>query len=346
VSLAIDLLLAAGLIVLAWQSTIGGSLFRGIVMYIVFGLTMALAWARLGSPDIAMAEAAIGAGVTGALIMIAYWRLQRIEPREPAPPTPMRSRIALAVALLSGALVAMIGLAAVRAIDPSWDLGGELAGEPGSAWGRQAGGKAGYALAEALPATGLGNPITGVLVIFRNLDTLLEIAVLLAAYTAARATMSDPRDALRLPPTQGSPLVGALVAVLAPLTVLVAIYLLKAGSQVPGGAFQAGAVLAACGVLLTLSGRLRGTPAAGAVTRAALVIGTVVFAGLGAAMMAFGEPVLAITGTWAVYLIETTMMISIAATLTLLFAGSAGLAPPDGPGVGGSAGAGTGGARP
>jgi len=331
VSLAIDSLLAVGLVVLAWQSTIGGSLFRGIVMYIVFGLTMALAWARLGSPDIAMAEAAIGAGVTGALIMIAYWRLQRIAPTEPDPPTPMRSRIALAVALLSGAMVAMIGIAAVRAIDPTRERADGASG-----------GEAGYALAEALPATGLGNSITGVLVIFRNLDTLLEVAVLLAAYMASRAAMGDRRDrgrAMHLPPTQGSPLVGALVAVLAPLTVLVAIYLLKAGSQVPGGAFQAGAVLAACGVLLTLSGRLHATPISGAATRLALVAGTAIFAGVGVAMMAFGEPVLTIPGTWAVYLIETAMMISIAVTLVLLFAGSAGLAPATGLGAGSGTGA-------
>ncbi|MCC5862277.1 MAG: DUF4040 domain-containing protein [Gammaproteobacteria bacterium] len=304
-SLAIDLLIATGLVVLAWQALVGGSLFRGIVMFIVFGLTMALAWARLGSPDLAMAEAAIGAGVTGALLMIAYWRLRALGANRPAPRSPLRARVALGVGLLSAVLVAMIGLAAVGAIGP--------------------GGEAGQALAEALPATGLGNPITGVLVIFRNLDTLLEVAVLLAAYVASRAVMGDEKAALPLPPAQDAPLVGALVAVLAPLTVLVAIYLLKAGSQLPGGAFQAGAVLAAGGVLLMLAGRLHPAPLCGVGLRIALVAGTVVFSGVGLIMLALGQPLLAIPGTWAVYLIETAMMISIGATLVLLFAGSAGL---------------------
>jgi energy-converting hydrogenase B subunit D len=34
-------------------------------------LLMALVWARLAAPDIALAEAAIGAGVTGALLLDA-----------------------------------------------------------------------------------------------------------------------------------------------------------------------------------------------------------------------------------------------------------------------------------
>jgi multisubunit Na+/H+ antiporter MnhB subunit len=45
------------------------------------------------------------------------------------------------------------------------------------------------------------------------------------------------------------------VRAVAPLMVLVATYLLWAGTTQPGGAFQAGAVLGAAGLLLLLSGR-------------------------------------------------------------------------------------------
>jgi energy-converting hydrogenase B subunit D len=48
------------------------------VLFIAFGLLMALAWVRLGAPDVALAEAAIGAGLTGALLMAALVRLQNI----------------------------------------------------------------------------------------------------------------------------------------------------------------------------------------------------------------------------------------------------------------------------
>ncbi len=39
---------------------------------------MALAWVSLDAPDVALAEAAIGAGLTGALLMAALARLQNI----------------------------------------------------------------------------------------------------------------------------------------------------------------------------------------------------------------------------------------------------------------------------
>jgi energy-converting hydrogenase B subunit D len=48
-----------------------------VVLFIAYGLIMALAWVRLGAPDLALAEAALGAGVTGALFLNAIRRLAR-----------------------------------------------------------------------------------------------------------------------------------------------------------------------------------------------------------------------------------------------------------------------------
>ena len=69
---AFDGLLVLGLFWLAWQSLASTDLFRAIVLFIAFGLLMALAWARLQAPDIALAEAAIGAGLTGALLLSTH----------------------------------------------------------------------------------------------------------------------------------------------------------------------------------------------------------------------------------------------------------------------------------
>ena len=65
----LDLALCGSLIWLAWQTLATANLFKATVLLIVFGLVMALAWARLDAPDIALAEAAIGAGLTGALLL-------------------------------------------------------------------------------------------------------------------------------------------------------------------------------------------------------------------------------------------------------------------------------------
>ncbi len=74
-----DLSLAVGLLWLAWRCLFSRDLFESVVLFVAFGLLMALAWMRLQAPDVAMAEAAIGAGLTGALLMSALARLQRLQ---------------------------------------------------------------------------------------------------------------------------------------------------------------------------------------------------------------------------------------------------------------------------
>lgn len=77
-SLALDLALVAGLVLVAWRALASRQIFTGVVLFIVFGLLMALAWARLAAPDLALAEAAIGAGLTGALFLDAVGHLRAV----------------------------------------------------------------------------------------------------------------------------------------------------------------------------------------------------------------------------------------------------------------------------
>jgi uncharacterized MnhB-related membrane protein len=81
-AIVLDLPLALALVWVAWRALTVADLFRGIVLFIVFGLLMSLAWARLGAPDLALAEAAIGAGLTGALLYDAYGQLRGRHPPE------------------------------------------------------------------------------------------------------------------------------------------------------------------------------------------------------------------------------------------------------------------------
>jgi energy-converting hydrogenase B subunit D len=76
IAVAFDLLLCATLVVAAAGALRARQLFQSVVMFVVFGLLMSLAWVRLHAPDVALAEAAIGAGLTGALLLdtIGYLR--------------------------------------------------------------------------------------------------------------------------------------------------------------------------------------------------------------------------------------------------------------------------------
>lgn len=72
-----DLATALSLLALAWFSLRTPDLFRCCVLFMAFGLVMAIAWLRLRAPDLALAEAAIGSGLTGALLLGALRRLTR-----------------------------------------------------------------------------------------------------------------------------------------------------------------------------------------------------------------------------------------------------------------------------
>ena len=71
-----DGMLGITLIWLAARAVFAKSLFGAILSFIGLGMLMALAWVRLAAPDVALAEAALGGGVTGALLLAAYTRLQ------------------------------------------------------------------------------------------------------------------------------------------------------------------------------------------------------------------------------------------------------------------------------
>lgn len=74
---AFDLLLGLTVCTTAALALAARELFRAIVIFIVFGLCMALVWVRLEAPDIALAEAAIGAGITGVLLLDTLGYLRR-----------------------------------------------------------------------------------------------------------------------------------------------------------------------------------------------------------------------------------------------------------------------------
>jgi uncharacterized MnhB-related membrane protein len=71
-----DLLLGVALLFTAWRALYTRALFPAVVFFVAFGMLLALAWMRLEAPDVALAEAAIGAGLTGALLMATVARLR------------------------------------------------------------------------------------------------------------------------------------------------------------------------------------------------------------------------------------------------------------------------------
>jgi energy-converting hydrogenase B subunit D len=73
--LAVDLLIVLLAVGLAVRLLATPRLGEAVALFIAFGLVLSLAWIRMGAPDLALAEAALGAGITGALFVNALRRL-------------------------------------------------------------------------------------------------------------------------------------------------------------------------------------------------------------------------------------------------------------------------------
>lgn len=171
-----------------------------------------------------------------------------------------------------------------------------------------------------LQHSGVENPVTAVLLNFRAYDTLLELAVLLLALLAVWSLGALPRHRETAP----GAVLDSLSRLLIPLLILVSGYLLWVGANAPGGAFQAGAVLAAVGVLLILSGWQPDKKMTALPLRLTLVIGLAVFLTVGVVLMLSGRQFLEYPPFLAaalILLIEAAATVSIGITLVALFAG-------------------------
>jgi multisubunit Na+/H+ antiporter MnhB subunit len=181
-----------------------------------------------------------------------------------------------------------------------------------------------------LTSTGLGNPVTAVLMAYRALDTMLEKVVLLLALVAVWSLAPDRlwggRPAFGYRAEPGGPLV-FLMRVLAPVGVMAGIYLFWVGADAPGGAFAGGAILSAMWLLGFLSGLAAVPSVNGFKLRFILVIGVIVFLAAGLAGFGIATGFLAYPAGIEkpiIVVIEIAMTLSIGATLGLLVAGAPG----------------------
>ena len=293
---AIDGVLLTLLLGIAVRLLTSRDLLEATILFIAYGLTLSLAWVRLGAADIALAEAALGAGVSGALFLNALQRLTRrpdtgegtpLEPYSPETDGPERDTLLhdtghdgslwLRATLGIAGAVAVVGIALL------------LSGLPERPALLPA------MVERSLGGSGVTNPVTAVLLNFRAWDTVLELTVVVAAVTAVwsldrdtRPRSRDPRD--RIP----DPVLHELTRLVLPLAAVVGIYLAWAGSHRPGGGFQAGALLAGAAVMAEAGGYLPPFSAASRPVRILISFGILAF-------LAFGVGAMAVTGSFLHY---------------------------------------------
>lgn len=275
-----------------------------VVGFVVYGLLLALAWVRLHAVDVALTEAAIGSGLTGVLLLGAASRLRATEAAS-AMERPGAGLRAVA-ALVSVAVAAGLALVVYYLPDASPTLA-PLA-------------------AASLPDTGLGNPVTAVLLAYRAMDTLLEKIVLLLALVGIWSLAPDGcwggRPGLATASAAGP--LAFIARLLPPVGIVVGVYVLWVGADYPGGAFQGGTILAAMWLLMMLAGLIDAPRIDRTALRVYVLAGPAVFLAIGLAGIWAAGAFLAYPVPYAktlIIIIEVALTLSIAATLGLLMAG-------------------------
>lgn len=119
-------------------------------------------------------------------------------------------------------------------------------GDPAMAVGR-------VLLDEAATTVGAANIVTSVVLAYRGIDTMGELAILFTAATAAGLVLGHPVRSDAGTEAPGGFILRAGADLLFPLLIVVGLYIILHGHLTPGGGFQGGVVLASAFVLPVLA---------------------------------------------------------------------------------------------
>lgn len=75
----LEIILLLGLIVTAIAAPMSRRLLTGVIIYMAFSLMMAVVWSLLQSPDLAITEAAVGAGISSILFFLTLKKIHALK---------------------------------------------------------------------------------------------------------------------------------------------------------------------------------------------------------------------------------------------------------------------------
>ena len=98
------------LLALAVWTVVARDAFLAVAGYIVYGLLLSLVWVRLYGIDVALTEAAIGGGLSGALLLGAVGKLRSTEAATWAERSGFGTRALAALLSVAVTLALMVGV--------------------------------------------------------------------------------------------------------------------------------------------------------------------------------------------------------------------------------------------
>ncbi|RUO76566.1 monovalent cation/H+ antiporter subunit A [Idiomarina tyrosinivorans] len=203
-----------------------------LLMLSVTGLMVSLAFAHLSAPDLAMTQLVVEV-VSIILMILALFFMPQRTPRASSGHRVVRDII---LSSLIGGLVASLNYALLtRSFDSISD----------------------YFVSNAKMLGGGNNIVNVILVDFRGFDTLGEITVLAIAAAGIHKLLNKLKPFMPSSDVDGRPwhhirhplLVTTVAKLLLPLALMVAVYILLRGHNMPGGGFIAGLITASAMIL-------------------------------------------------------------------------------------------------
>ena len=76
---SLNMILLAVIVICAVAVSITRDLLSAVIIFMVQGLAMSVIWILLQSPDLAITEAAVGAGITSVLFFVTLKRIHAID---------------------------------------------------------------------------------------------------------------------------------------------------------------------------------------------------------------------------------------------------------------------------
>lgn len=212
------------------------NLFTIVMLFGIYSLLSAGFFVTMDAVDVALTEAAVGAGITtvlmlGTLALTSHKEKLRITPPRMLP---------LAVVTVTGLVLVYGTLDMPFMGDPEAPIHQHVAPR--------------Y-IEQSFEEVGMPNIVTSVLASYRGFDTLGEVVVIFTAGLGVLTLLglgSDSRHRYRPAAMEHHLVLRVITRALIPLILLYALYIQFHGDYGPGGGFQAGVIFGAAIILFTI----------------------------------------------------------------------------------------------
>ncbi len=247
------ILLLIFLVICALCVSFSKNLLVSVVIFMSYSLIMSIIWVLLESPDLAITEAAVGAGVTSVLFFITLKRIDAIGKEHREKPDEVTREInartgvkrferfykGMAIVLGMAIIVAM--LLNVSNMPAFGNVENPYNNEVSERY-----------LESGLEETGAVNAVTGMILDYRAFDTFGESCVLFIAAACVLVLLRDDKSDTtekairneRFEPVSDT-ILQASAKILFPAVMIFGIYILLNGHLSPGGGFSGGAIMGA-----------------------------------------------------------------------------------------------------